>query len=122
MSKRVGELCLDRKKKLKRPSSADAIDTPPGKLRNTTGTNGTTRKDTQRVRGFHNLVIDTEDTTKLASSLSYARKEDSLHPSTIKKAHFRPYFQFSPKLISTTKARITCEQKPLQTMQEDRPR
>jgi hypothetical protein len=88
MSKRVGELCLGRKKNLKRPSSVDAIDTPPGKLRNTTGTNGTTRKDTQRARGFHNLVIDTEDTTKLASSLIYARKEDSVTPIDDQKGTF----------------------------------
>ena len=54
MSKRVGELSLGRKRKLKRPNLADAIDAPPGKLRKTTGADGTTREDAQRARGFHN--------------------------------------------------------------------
>ena len=61
MPEHVGELSLGREKNLKRPTSAEAIDTPPGKLRKTT------HEDTERAGGLHNLVIDTEDATKLAS-------------------------------------------------------
>ncbi len=80
MPENVGELSLGCKRKLKRLNLADAIDTPPGKLRKTTGADCTTGEDTKRARGLHNLVIDTQDTTRLASSLSYAGKGDSVRP------------------------------------------
>jgi len=88
MSEHVDELSLGCKRKLKRSNLAYSIDTRPGKLRKTTGADGTTREDTQRARGVHNLVIDTEDTTKLGSSLSYARKKDSVRPIDDQKGIF----------------------------------
>jgi hypothetical protein len=88
MSEHLGELSLGRKKKLKSPNLADAIYTPPEKLRKTAGADGTTREDTQRAKGLHSLVIDAEDRTKLASSLSYARKEDSIRPIDDQKGIF----------------------------------
>jgi hypothetical protein len=88
LSSPIGELSMGRKRKLKSPNLADANDTPPGKPRKTTGADSTTREDIKIARGLHNLVIDTEDTTKLASSLSYARKEDSVRPIDDQKGIF----------------------------------
>ena len=75
MSEHLGELCLGQERKLERPNSADAIDTPPGKLQKTIGAELTIHEDTQRAKGLHSPVIDTEDTTNLEGSLSYARNE-----------------------------------------------
>lgn len=88
MSEHVDELSLGRKRKLKRPNLADAIDTPPGKLRKSTSADGTTREDTKRARCLHKLVISTDNTTKLASSLSNARREDSVRPIDDQKGIF----------------------------------
>jgi len=75
MSEHLGGLSLGRERKLKRPNSAEAIDTPPKKLQKTTGADKTIHEDTQRPKGPH-----TEDTTELVVSLSYARNKDSIRP------------------------------------------
>lgn len=88
MSENLGESSLGRKRKLQRPNSPGTIDTRPEKLRKTTGADGVNPDDTQIVRGFHDLVIDTEDTTKVASSLGYATNknlvdQDGIFPTVL---------------------------------------
>lgn len=80
MSENLDELSLGRTKKLKHPGLADAIDSAAEQLRKSTGADGTTCEDTQRANGLHSLVLGTENTTKLASSLSDTKKEDSDRP------------------------------------------
>lgn len=75
MSENLGGLSLGRERKLRRPNFADAVDTPPKKLQEPTGAAEKTHEDTQSARGHHSLELNTEDTTKLAGSLSYGRNE-----------------------------------------------
>lgn len=88
MSEDLGEGSLALKRKLKRLSLADTIDTPPKKLQKTAGADGTTRENTQRANAVHDLVIDTEDSTTIASSLSYAEREDPTSPIDNQRSQF----------------------------------